>query len=347
MWTSKDKSWFLALVPDAWHLAALLAFCLMLLAACLLPPARSVWAAMGLYQVQEVKPKLFAWVPDDVIDQDGDPQFSRAATAGFILTSEGVVVVDTANSPFHGRELLYEIRERSQLPVKYVINTSSAADHMLGNEVFTDQEATLVSTEAAQAGMRQYRQELRARLKSEEGWKLETRLRGFHVTPTTQTFRGQLNLHVGESEIRILSLPRDASAAQEAAVYLPSAKVLFLGEFYSNRYFPRVGSRDIHRWIEVLRQVEAWDVDTYVPGHGAPGTKNDLVDFRKFLEWLVAQVEMRLKKGESGADVQKELALPKIYNWHAPELATETVEDVCRQLAPAVSPQPTPSATDD
>ena len=84
----------------------------------------------------------------------------------------------------------------------------------------------------------------------------------------------------------------------------------------------------------MLRQVEGWDVDTYVPGHGAPGGKKDLVDFRKFLEWLVAQVEMRLKQGQTPEDVQKALWLPKTYNWHAADLAPDTVADVCRQLAP-------------
>ncbi len=43
------------------------------------------------------------------------------------------------------------------LSVPYVINTSSAPDHMLGNEVFTDEQATLISTKAAQAEMQQYR----------------------------------------------------------------------------------------------------------------------------------------------------------------------------------------------
>ena len=53
----------------------------------------------------------------------------------------------------HARDLLYEIRKRTDLPIRYVINTSSAADHMLGNEVFTDEQATLISTKAAQAEM--------------------------------------------------------------------------------------------------------------------------------------------------------------------------------------------------
>ena len=296
---------------------------------------------LGLYTVQEVKPHIFVWIPDDVIDQECDPLFARAATAGFIVTSEGVVVVDTSNSPTNARDLLYEIRKRTDFPIRYVINTSSAGDHMLGNEVFSDEQATLISTRAAQEEMLEYRQELSDRMHGELGFRLQARMRGFHVTPSTQTFDDKLSLNVGDQEIRIASLLTSAGSPQDAVVHLPAAKTLFLGELFDNQYFPRVGSRDVHRWVEVLRQVEGWDADTYIPGHGAPGTKKDVADFRKFLEWLVAQVEMRLKQGQTLEDVQKTLWLPKTYNWHAPDLAQDTVADVCRQLAaqhPAAAP---------
>jgi glyoxylase-like metal-dependent hydrolase (beta-lactamase superfamily II) len=306
-------------------------------------PNSGLSVILGLYSVQEVKPKVFVWIPDDVIDQECDPDYTRAATAGFILTAHGVAVVDTSNSPMHARDLLFEIRRRTDLPIQYVINTSSAADHMLGNEVFTDEQATLISTRAAQTEMFEYRQELFDREHREQGFRLQARMRGFHVTPSTKTFDEKMTLNMGDQEIRITSLIRSGTSPDEAVVYLPSAKTLFLGELYDNKYFPRVGSRDVHRWIEVLRQVEGWDVDTYVPGHGAPGSKKDLVDFRKFLEWLVAQVDMRLKQGQTPEQVQRSLWLPKTYNWHASDLAPETVADVCRQLAPP-APAPVPAS---
>jgi cyclase len=301
---------------------------------CLTAPTRAPGGSLLLYSVQEVKPQVFAWIPDDVIDQECDPLFARSATAGFIVTSEGVVVVDTTNSPMHARDLLYEIRQRTESPIRYVINTSSAPDHMLGNEVFTDEQATLISSKAAQEQMFQYRQELSDRMHAVEGWRLEARMRGFHVRPSTQTFNERMTLTMGDQEVRMTNLLSGGTSPDDAVVYLPSAKTLYLGELYDNHYFPRVGSRNIHLWIEVLRQVEGWDANVYIPGHGAPGSKQDLVDFRKFLEWLVAQVEMRLKQGKTPADVQRELWLPKTYNWHAADLAQDAVSDVCRQLAP-------------
>src|SRR5438552_12988503 len=86
-------------------------FCL--LTAWLLHSRVSPAAISARYEVKEIKPHVFIWVPDDVLYLVGDPQFGRAGTAGFIVTGEGVVVVNTTNNPFNAREMLYEIRQRT------------------------------------------------------------------------------------------------------------------------------------------------------------------------------------------------------------------------------------------
>ncbi len=290
--------------------------------------------AHGLYQVREIKPKVYLWIPDDVIDQESDPEFPRASNAGFVVTSEGVVVVDTANSPFHARELLYEIRERTDQPVKYVLNTSAAGDHALGNEVFVDQQSIIVSAAAAQSRLREYKQVLQQRLNNEDGWRLQARMRGFHVTPASQTFQGELTLRLGGENFRLRTLLDSG----DAAVEIPSAKILFLGPLFENKFFPRIGGRNVRRWIEALREVESWDVDTFVPGHGAPGGKADVAAFRGFLEWLLAQVAIRVKEGKSLEQVREEIVLPETFHYHAPDLASAAVADVYRQLTSARRP---------
>ena len=320
-------------------------FCLLFIAFCLLPSAYCP-ATGWLYKILEVKPNVFVWVSDDVLDLDGDPQFERAGTAGFIVTTEGVVVVNTTNTPFHAREVLYEIRHHSDLPVRYAIDTSSSGDQILGNEVFTELEATLISSAKTQEGIREYRQLLARRVADDEGnGKLRTRMRGFHITVPTQTFSSEMTLRLGGQEIKLLSLLRSGSG-DDAAVYLPAAKVLFLGDLFQNSYFPRIDSRNIHDWIATLRQVEGWDVDVYVPGHGEPGGKKELTVFRQFLEWLGKEVETRFKEGESISQVKQEMdSQVETYKWHAPELVSEEVEALYRQLGKTppkgAAPQPT------
>jgi glyoxylase-like metal-dependent hydrolase (beta-lactamase superfamily II) len=306
----------------------------------LLPPLRSLFALGGRYEVREITPHVFVWIPEDIRDQDGDPEFSRAGTAGFIIAPEGVVVVDTTNNPIHARELLYEIRRRTDAPVKYVIDTDPEFDHTLGNEVFWDQEASIISTPAVLSELRRYQKELPARLEGD--WKLQARMRGIHPTLPSQTFDSELTLHLAGIEMKLLSFA-DRDLPANTAVYLPQAKVLFLGDLFENGFFPRVGSRNVGRWIEILRQFESWEVETYVPGHGAPGGKKELAEFRKFLEWLTSEVEASIHQGKSLDQVKTALRPLENYRWRAPELAPSAVEAVFSQLAGAQGAAPAPA----
>ena len=308
-----------------------------LIACCLLSITYLLIAAGSRYAVLEVKPHVFVWVPEDIIEQDGDLRSSRAGNAGFILSADGVVVVNTTNTPFHAREVLYEIRRRTDQSVKYVIDTSSEPDEMLGNEVFVDQQAIILSTPATQVEIRSYQQDL---IRDERGdLKLQARMRGIHPTVPNQTFDHETTMRVGDQEIRLLALP-GAGSREDAAVLLPNAKVLFLGDLYENGYLPQIGSRDLRGWIETLRKAEGWDVEVYVPGHGDPSGKKGVVEFRQFLEWLMAEVRVRIQEGKTLEQVKSEL-LPFAYHWHAPELGPRAVEAVYRQLAgPPQKPAP-------
>ena len=316
---------------------------LLLSAYFLLPTSYSRSFARGLYEVREIKPGVFLWTPEDVLDVDGDPQFSRTPNASFIITSEGAVVVNTTNSPFHAREVLYEVRQRTEQPVRYVIDTDAHADLMMGNEAFVDERAAILSTTAAQSEMRWYRYDLARRLREDENWRLQGRMRGIHPTPASQSFDTEMTLRLGGQEIRLVRMSGGHSDG-DAVVYLPAQKVLFMGHLFESGFFPRFSSSNVRRWIEILRQLEAWDVEVYVPAHGAPGGKKDLADFRQFLEWLVNEVTTRAKEGKSLSDVKRELNLTETYKWSARELAPRALEEVFQQVArehsvsPAASP---------
>lgn len=260
----------------------------LLIAFCFLPSAVLFSAIPGRYEVKEIRPHVFVWVPEDLIYLVGDPKFDRAGTAAFIITREGVVVVNTTNNPFNARELLYEIRERTDQPVKYVINTDPRGDHMLGNEVFMDQQATIISTAVAKIHMGEYQQDLRRRMEEDE--RLQLRMRGIHLTLPNQTFDGELTLQLGGEEFRLLDVGKGASAG-DAVLYMPREKVLFLGALYENGPIPRRGMSDVRAWLNILDQVENLDVLSYVPGEGPPGEKMDFEDFRQFLQWVAAMLD--------------------------------------------------------
>jgi glyoxylase-like metal-dependent hydrolase (beta-lactamase superfamily II) len=280
------KSSFLSfpLNPETWLLTSI--FCLLASCFWLLTPGLSLRAAAWRYQVIEVKPHVFVWAPEDIRDQEADPEHDRAGTSGFIITDEGVIVVNTTNSPFHAREILYEIRARTDLPVKVVINTDGEPDHFLGNEVFADLQAMLISTSEAQSQMRAYQQELSRRLDGDQD--LMDAMRSFHPTLPTRTFKDDWTLRLGGRELKLMSVARGPMPGS-SVVFLPDARVLFLGDLYENGLIPRFDSGDLKGWIEFIKKVEDWDADVYVPGHGPPGGKRELAEFRRFLEFVASR----------------------------------------------------------
>ncbi|MDP6737360.1 MAG: MBL fold metallo-hydrolase, partial [Nitrospinaceae bacterium] len=53
----------------------------------------------------------------------------------FIITKEGVIVIDTRPTPVEARKVMQEIRKRTDLPIVYTINTHYHGDHTFGNQV--------------------------------------------------------------------------------------------------------------------------------------------------------------------------------------------------------------------
>jgi glyoxylase-like metal-dependent hydrolase (beta-lactamase superfamily II) len=295
---------------------------------------RPAFSSPKEYTVKQLAPRTFVWLPEDVVDQNGDPNFSRAGNAGFIITEQGVVVVDTTNSPFHARDLLYEIRQRTDVPVRLVIDMGPQSDQMLGNEVFAEQRAAILSTATAAVKMHRYQDEMMHRIAIDPLF--SSRMRGIHFTFPDRTFAETMSFSVGGQEIRVVSLHCGLPGKMEgnAAVFLPQAKVAFLGDLYVNGYVPRIDSLDIRRWIAVLGEVENWRAAVYVPSHGSPGTKADLERFRGFLEWLQGRVQGGIRQGKSLTQVERDLLNTQALYLRAPELAPAIIAAVYRQLAP-------------
>ncbi len=341
MWISEDNGKRTPSTAASLGIRRLLPFAygLLLASLCFLPSSFCLPAG-GLYDVQEIKQGVYVVAPEDVVDTEGDPQFGRRTNSAFIVTSEGVVAVNTTNTPFRARDLLFEIRRVTDLPVRYVIDTDAHPDLMLGNEVFVAEKSTIVATNQAAEEMREYARELPRRLQEEEGWRLQSRMRGIHPTPPSQSFDTEMRLKLGGEEIRVVR--RSGGHSQgDAVVYLPREKVLFTGHLFENGFFPRLDSSDVHRWIEILKELESWDVEQYVPARGPVAGKREVTEFRKFLEWLWNEVSNRAAEGKSVADVKRDLKVTDTYAWSSRDLVPHDVEEVYEQ---AIREKPTPAA---
>ena len=71
------------------------------------------------------------------------------SNAGFVVTNDGVVVIDALGSPALAEELLAQIRRITPLPVTHVIITHYHADHIYGLQAFKAAGATVIAQRAA------------------------------------------------------------------------------------------------------------------------------------------------------------------------------------------------------
>ncbi|QQK80502.1 MBL fold metallo-hydrolase [Salicibibacter cibi] len=64
------------------------------------------------------------------------------ANVGVIITSQGVVVIDTNMSNKYAQNIYHAIRERTDLPIKYIIYTHGHLDHVNSTHVFKEEDTS-------------------------------------------------------------------------------------------------------------------------------------------------------------------------------------------------------------
>ena len=215
------------------------------------------------------------------------------SNAGFVVTDDGVVVVDALGSPALAKELLAEVRRVTPQPVRHVILTHYHADHIYGLQALKAAGAGIVAHAAAREYLNSDAAARRLEASRSElaPWiDAETRL----VQADRWLDADETTLVVGGTEIRIRHLG-PAHTAEDLAVYVPAAGALFVGDLVFRGRVPFVGQADSRRWIASLDRLIAFKPSLVVPGHG-PVSREPLADLQLTRDYLV---HLRKTMGEA------------------------------------------------
>ncbi len=191
------------------------------------------------------------------------------SNAGFIVTAQGVVVVDALGSPQLAERLISEIRKVTAQPITHLIVTHYHADHVYGLQAFKAVGARVIAHRAA----REYLNSDTARLRLEASrqelapW-VNTRTR---LVEADEWLDGDAELSVGGMRLLIKSVG-PAHTPEDLVVYLPQEKLLFAGDLVFRARIPYVGQADSRHWIKALDALLALDTAAIVPGHGPVST---------------------------------------------------------------------------
>ena len=186
------------------------------------------------------------------------------ANLGIIVGSDAVAVIDTGGSVSVGRRLLLAVRDITQKPVRYVINTHEHPDHVFGNAAFVGPGVTFVGhhdlpTEMAKRGayyLRSFRDQLgpppspRSRSSRRRCW---------------WTTRPRSNL--GGRPLLLTAWSPPAHTACDLTVLDETTGVLYSGDLVFLQHVPVIDG-SLTGWLSLLPRLAQLPAKIVVPGHG-------------------------------------------------------------------------------
>jgi glyoxylase-like metal-dependent hydrolase (beta-lactamase superfamily II) len=219
------------------------------------------------------------------------------SNAGFIVTDDGVVVIDALGSPALAQALLAAIRRVTDQPVRFVIVTHYHADHIYGLQVFKALGATVIARQEGRTYLNSETAERRLEASRQElaPWvDAQTRL-----VPADRWLEDDSTLTVGGERL-LLRHVGPAHTAEDLAVFVERSRVLFAGDLVFRGRVPYVGTADSQAWITALTGLIALKPAVIVPGHGALSREPlaDLTLTRDYLQYL------RKTMGEAAANLE-------------------------------------------
>jgi cyclase len=289
----------------------------------------------------------------------------EGGNVAFLVTDEGVLVVDSGTSPAEGKLVMDAIAAITDQPVKYLVLTHYHGDHSFGLQSFP--ASTVVVAQQNTAGnirklnepriqgmmvkrmpemvaaqkfkVEQLRRKKGKDLKKEEE-RLKTlesefaELQGLRFVYPAITFETKLCISLGGEEIKVI-YPGPAHTNGDSLVYFPGLKVVHMGDLLFNGLLPYIGAEagaDTANWMEKLREVSGWDAEKFIPGHGPVGGREALLRLAAYLDDLRQAVQKVIAAGQTLEQAKKMAPLPAWKDLKWQEMFPRNVEAVYNEL---------------
>ena len=243
--------------------------------------------ASGELELQQVTDKAYAIVGE--LSNRSPQNLGNNATFGFVITSAGVVLIDSGGTYRGAQEIEQMIKQVTQQPVVRVINTGGQDHRWLGNGYFKQQGAGIVASENAVADQQQRTRDQFIGLSNLVG---KEGVEGTEAVYADQSFATELVFTLGDTRFEIRHSGQ-AHTPGDSYVWLPQEKTMFTGDIVYVERMLGVGAQSNSKsWIGAFEAMAAYQPEHLVPGHGKATTlahaRKDTYDYLVFLRSVVA-----------------------------------------------------------
>ena len=225
---------------------------------------------------------------------EGDPN------SGVVVGDDAVMVLDTQATPIMAQDVIGRIRGVTDKPIRYVVLTHYHAVRVLGasaygaTHVIASQDTRDLIVER---GEQDYASEV---------GRFPRLFRAVESIPgltwPNVTFRGEMRVWLGRTEVQLLQLGRGHTKGDTVA-WLPASEVLFSGDLVEFGATPYTGDAYLTDWPATLDRLAALNPQALVPGRGDAVTGRDncriaIEQTREFVSELLANVRAGRQAGQ-------------------------------------------------
>jgi glyoxylase-like metal-dependent hydrolase (beta-lactamase superfamily II) len=211
------------------------------------------------------------------------------ANTGFIVTLDGVILIDSGASWLGAEKLAAAVARVTDKPVRWVINTGSQDHRWLGNAYFAEKGAETIALARTAATQNQFAEQHLGMLKNFLG----ERLNGTVPQSAKRLLSGdEATLELG-GETVVLRYT-DAHFSGDAWVWLPKRNVVFTGDLvFVDRLLGVLPWSSVKKSQKASHALVELNPKHIVPGHGQvcdlAKAKRDSLDYEDFLANVVGK----------------------------------------------------------
>lgn len=244
------------------------------------------------FDTVRVTENVYALVGD--LGQRSPENLGHNMTSGFIVTTEGVVVIDTGGSRANAAAIHAAIRKVSDKKIIYAINTGGQDHRWFGNDYFRKQGAKIVAADSTAKDMHARGAEQVERIKPLLGDKFA----GTQPVYPDTTFTQRMTLPVKGITIELV-YTGGAHTPGDLLVWLPQFSVVFAGDTVFAERMLGILPDSAGRWIKSLEYLrDTLKPRVVVPGHGkVTDMQQALRDSYDYLVFLRGAVTKRFADG--------------------------------------------------
>ena len=227
-------------------------------------------------------------------------------TVGFIITSDGVVLVGSGPSEEAAKLIEASIKDVTDKPIKLVMNIASQDHHWMGNTYFLSQK---IPVKALKSTVETQKKNLDGHIARLEG-ALKTTLNKDTFKHASDIIESDKNVFkLGETDFEISYLG-DAHFPGDAVLWLPKQKVIFTADMvYHDRMLGIQPYSKAKPWLATFEKMISFKPESIIPGHGYAGNiAKAEKDTGNYLKWLISEVSKAKEDWEDLGDMVKRLS---------------------------------------